>query len=328
MSAYELQQVSFHYGEQLALSLSQLQFQANQITALIGPNGSGKSTLLQLLAFLSAPSSGEIIYHGNKVVDKALSIYRKKVSFLAQKPYLLQGSVLQNVGLPLKIRGVNRHRRQVLAIEMLQHLRIEHLQQQSAIQLSGGEMQKVALARAMVVKPQVLLLDEPFSYLDQTAAFQLEMFMTDWVKNSETTVIFSTHNRLQGYAIADEVVSLVAGTQVKSPLINMYHGVINENRFSTGKLDIILPDAVYAGHHVSIDPHDIVVSNAPVSSSMRNHFQGRVIAIAEEMSKVRVTIQAGEVFQALITHESLQELGLMLGAQTWVNFKSNAVVVM
>ena len=326
-SAYRLKNVSYRYGNTEALSLPILSIQAKQTTALLGPNGSGKSTLLHLLAFLTTASAGEIFFHDVLVGSADLPGLRKRIGFLAQKPYMLRGTVLDNIHLTFKLRGIAQHLWQQKSSAVLERLQISHCAGQQARQLSGGELQKAALARILAVEPEILILDEPFSFLDQASAQRLEKQLTGYLAETGATLIFSTHNRLQGFALADEVVSLVKGKRVESPLINLFHGQVNEHHFDTGKLQIMLPDDIATGNHASIDPHEIVLSRQPLSSSIRNHYNGRVITIAEEMGKVRVSIDAGELFQALITYQALSELRLSLGGSVWINFKSNSVVV-
>jgi len=325
-SAYQLHNIRFHYAETLALSLPELFIQAHKTTALTGPNGSGKSTLLQLLAFITRPSQGEVHFQGAVVKTSDQLRLRKRVGFLSQKPYLLRGTVLDNIMLALKLRGINKLQRRQ-AMQALEALNIAHIALQPASALSGGELQKAALARILALQPEVLLLDEPFSYLDQISAQNFEQFISDYSRQPENTLIFSTHNRLQGYALANDIISLIDGESVKSPLINLFHGNLRNHRFYTGSLEIILPDDHLTGKHIAIDPHEIVISKHPLHSSMRNCFAGRIITIAEEMGKVRICIACGERFQALITYQALNDLELRLGDQAWINFKANSVVI-
>ena len=116
------------------------------------------------------------------------------------------------------------------------------------------------------------------------------------------------------------------GEQIKSPLVNLYHGVCKQHVFSTGKIDIVLTADIVDCQHVSIDPHEIVLSRQPLVSSIRNQFQGKVLTTSDEMGKVRVTVDAGEIFQVLITYEALDDIKIHLGEQVWVSFKSNSVV--
>ncbi|GFO72685.1 tungstate transport system ATP-binding protein [Bathymodiolus japonicus methanotrophic gill symbiont] len=322
---YQLNQLVFSYADKAALALEKLQIEEGKITALIGENGSGKSTLLNLLAFLSRPDSGSIIFKGQSVRARDLLAFRRRVGFLAQKPFMLAGTVYDNIEFALKIQGKADRPAKVACV--LKQLDISYCSQQQAKLLSGGEQQKVALARILVLAPEVLLLDEPFSYLDQSSAQALELFVQRYTQATGKTLIFSTHDRLQGFALADNVVALADGKQVLTPLINLFHGEVIQHQFQSGSLSIQLPDVISSGRHVSINPEDIVLSTTALASSMRNHFQGRIIMIAEENGSVRVNVDVGAVFKVLITYQALQELQLKLGEKVWVNFKSSAVVV-
>lgn len=323
-AAYQLTNIRFCYDKTLALSLPKLTIQANKITAIIGPNGCGKSTLLNLLALLQKNQQGQIEFFSESIIENNASSYRKRIAFLPQKPYMLRGTVSDNLELTLKFHGIKNNRSEKIN-SVLEILNIAHLNQQQAKTLSGGEQQKVALARAIITNPDVLLMDEPFSYLDQNSEQLLEQFMGHYVKNNKT-LIFSTHNRLQGMAIADDVISLVKGALVKSPLINLFHGSCSNQLFDTGKIQIMLADSTQNYKHVSIDPNEIVLSQEQLVSSMRNQFHGKVTAITDEMDKIRVSVSAGELFQVTITYQAFKELEISLADQLWVNFKSNAIL--
>ncbi len=323
--AYQLTNIQYSYNKNIALSLPDLTIKACTITALVGPNGCGKSTLLNLLAFLEKKQQGDIRFFSELATHHTISTLSKRIAFVPQKPYLLKGSVADNLNLTLKFHHCKKNR-SVLISRVLERLDISHLSQQQAKTLSGGELQKVALARAIITNPDVLLMDEPFSYLDHSSELLLEQFIRNYVKNDQKTLIFSTHNRLQGLAIANNVLSLVKGKLVKTPLINLFQGSNKHQLFDTGKIKILLVDNRQNYQHVSIDPHEIVLSKQPLDSSMRNQFLGKVTAITDEMGAIRITISAGEVFQVLITHQALNELKISLGKQLWVNFKSNSIV--
>ena len=325
--AYQLDNIIYRYGEKIALSLPSLTIQSGQTTALIGANGSGKSTLLHLLVFLTTPGNGKMHFFGQSVKTNQYLKLRRRVGFLAQKPYMLSGTVLENITIALKLHDTPKTNRVKKAMAAMEQLNITHCATQQAKMLSGGEQQKVALARILALTPEVLILDEPFNYLDQSSAHLLENLIKSFVQDTEKTLLFSTHNRLQGLAMADNVISLVDGKAVKTPLINLYTGSIKNHAFHTEKLQITLPGNINKGSHISIDPGEIVISKQPLSSSIRNHYCGRVTTISEEMGRVRIGIDAGENFQALITYEALKELQLHLGDTAWVNFKSNSVVV-
>jgi tungstate transport system ATP-binding protein len=322
-TAYQLSDISFQYDTITVLSIADLKITANQTTAVIGPNGSGKSTLLNLLAFLQTPSTGRLPFFETSNEQSNLHDLRKKVGFIAQKPYLLRGSVEANIELALKLSNTPKLDRPARIRKSLERLNIDHLAGQQSSRLSGGEKQKVALARTLAVEPEVLIMDEPFSYLDQASVQVMESFIEHYPK----TLIFSTHTLLQGQALADQVVTLVNGQPVQTPLVNLFHGIIVKGLFNTGKINIVLPKAVNSGKHIAIDPGQIVISREALASSMRNHFQGRITNIGEAKGNVRLCVDAGESFDVLITHQALQELQLTLGDSVWVNFKSNAVSI-
>jgi tungstate transport system ATP-binding protein len=324
--AYQLHNIRFDYSEKTALSLPELSIDAGKLTALVGPNGCGKSTLLNLLAFVEKPSVGHILFFGEQSRPEDCLAYRQRIGYLPQKPYMLRGTVLDNLNLALKLRGIPKNLWQNRIDKILGCLNIGHLKVHKATSLSGGELQKTALARTLVTGPNVLLLDEPFSYLDQASNQLLGRVIREYLKEMKATLVFSTHDRLQALALADEVISLVGGKQIKSPLVNLYHGVCKQHVFSTGKIHVILTADIVDCQHVSVDPHEIVLSRQPLVSSIRNQFQGKVLAISEEMGKVRVAVDAGEIFQVLITYEALNDIKIHLGEQVWVSFKSNSVV--
>lgn len=325
LDAYQLSNIKFSYAEKLALSIPELTIQASKITALIGPNGCGKSTLLGLLAFLHKNQQGQINFFSQPVSSQNNFCFIKRISYVPQIPYLLRGTVLDNLNLTLKFHNIyNNRSTQIYSV--LEQFKISHLSQQQANTLSAGELQKVALTRAIITNPDVLLMDEPFSYLDPGSEQILEQFIHYFVKENNKTLMFSSHNRLQGLSIADNIISLVNGKSVNTPLINLFHGSIKNQLFDTGKIKIMLKDIEQNYRHVSIDPQEIVLSREPLISSMRNQYQGQVTAIVNEMGKIRITLLARELFHVFITPQAFNELDISLGESLWVNFKSHSVL--
>lgn len=324
--AYHLTNIQFSYDKALALAIPELSIQAAKVTALIGPNGCGKSTLLNLLAFLQPIQQGQMAFFSASMTKNRTASAIRRVSFLPHKPYMLRGTVADNLKLVLKFHNIKDSHSERLQ-SALTKLNIAHLSQKQANKLSGGEQQKVALARAIITHPEVLILDEPFSYLDHKSEQELEKFIRLHIKDGDKTLIFSTHNRLQGLAIADNIISLVKGELVKSPLINLFHGICENQVFDTGKIQVILTDDARDPQHISIDPTEIVLSREPFISSMRNQFKGKVTAIAEEMGGIRVTVHSGELFQILMSYQEFKKLDIGLAEQMWINFNSKSILV-
>jgi len=324
VNAYQLNGIVFSYNTNEVLSIDSLNIRANKITALIGPNGCGKTTLLNLLAFLKKNQQGKMRFFSEKTSVKYFHRFIQRVSFLPQHPYLLRGTVTDNLALALKFHQLNdKNGKQTQAV--LEQLEIAHLRLKDAKSLSGGEQQKVALARAIITNPDVLLMDEPFSYLDQCSEKLLENFINKYVKQSNKTLVFSTHNRLQGIAIADDVISLIQGKVANSPLVNFFQGVIKQDVFDTGKIKIILSDNVQDSQYVSVDPSKVTLSLTK-SVIYNNQYHGRVMAIVDEIGQIRVSILAGELFQVMISPQIFKELNISLSDHVWVGFQSDSIL--
>lgn len=328
MSAYQLNNIEVRYGESKALDIATLSLATNQCTALLGENGAGKSTLMQLLAFVQTPSAGEIRLFGNKVEAQLSPGQRKKIGFVSQQPYLLTGSIRDNLKLALKLQQIPKALHAQRIDEALAIVNLTALIDQDASTLSGGELKRAAIARAIVYQPDILLLDEPFSHLDQRHIRQLENTIQAYASQPGKTVIFSTHDRLQAMAIADNSINLVAGRITNAPLLNLFHGHCDDQRFNTGKLMVHIAKGSAEARHIAIDPREIIISDQALEhSSMLNKFQGRLIQIAEEAGHIRLLIDCGERFHAIITPTSLNKLALQLGDTVWLNFKASAVTV-
>ena len=326
--AYTLKNLRVRYGDAEALSIDKLELPINQSTALLGENGAGKSTLMNLLAFIQSPDEGQIAFLDTPITAKLTPLLRRRIGYVTQQPYLLHGSIEDNLRLALKLQGIHQQQHDKLVDSALELVNLKTLAKQAASTLSGGELKRAAIARAIVYDPDILLLDEPFSHLDQRHILQLEKTIQDFAAISGKTVIFSTHDRLQALAIADRSINLVAGRVTDVPLLNLYHGRCREQLFNTGKLAIHVAEEVSHARHIAIDPRQIIVSDQPLHhTSVLNSFQGRLIQIAEEAGHVRLLIDCHERFHAIITPTSLKNLSLAIGDKVWINFKASAVTV-
>lgn len=167
MSAlYQLRNIVQQYGGREVLYVPRLDIGERCITGLAGPNGSGKSTLIRMLAFLEAPRSGDLHYCGKPCLPGTNGV-RREVTLLTQEPYLLKRSVAANVAYGLKVRGLKSEMHRVdEALDMV-GLPPEAFARRAWYELSGGEAQRVALAARLVLRPRVLLMDEPTASLDE-----------------------------------------------------------------------------------------------------------------------------------------------------------------
>ena len=325
--AYQLNNIKVSFQQTVVLDIPELTIPKGKCVALLGENGAGKSTLLNVLACLSQANTGSITLL-NQTVDLPLSSsQRQKIGFVQQHPYLLPGSVEENIKLTLKLQGIPATQHSQLIKQALEQTKTTHLALQQTHSLSGGELKRVAIARSIAYQPDILLLDEPFSHLDQRHIQLLEEFIVSFSQQQNKTIIFSSHDRLQGMALADNIINLVAGKITSSPLLNVFHGSLSEHLFDTGKLQIHSTSTQSNAHHIAIDPREIIISAQVLQSSMRNSFRGRLILIAEEEELVRLTVDCGESFHVLISPESLKNLDLSLGKSIHLSFKSTAVTV-
>lgn len=204
---YRLQSIRKCYGSNVALDIEELTIAEGRLYTLTGANGAGKSTLLSILAFLAPPTSGEIFYAGKRVDRNHGSVeeYRRKVTLLHQSPYLFGGSVDDNVAFGLKVRGIRGEERRRRIDEALDVVGLRGFRDRKARELSGGEAQRVAMARALALKPEVLLLDEPLANIDRETAGWFETVIAS-LPAQGTTVVMTTHDpdhpgRLNGESI-------------------------------------------------------------------------------------------------------------------------------
>jgi ABC-type Fe3+/spermidine/putrescine transport system ATPase subunit len=192
------------------LRLAALDVEAGERLAVLGPNGAGKTTLLRLLAAINPPSGGEVLIDGVSTRTGGVAL-RRQVAYATQRPGLLHTTALRNVELPLRWRGAPRRRRRVLALAALDRLGVEHLADRPAYSLSGGEMQRVSLSRALVTEPSLLLLDEPAAGLDPESRAAFLADVEHALADRATTVVHVSHQAEEALRLADRVAVLVAG---------------------------------------------------------------------------------------------------------------------
>ena len=190
--------VSVSRGRREVLRSIDLELRAGEVVALLGPNGAGKSTLLGALAGAVEPAAGTVERHG-------------RVAVALQSPDLARRSVLSNVVAALAWWGVPRAERRDRAIGALATLGAEHLATRPASELSGGERRRVHLARAIAVRPDVLMLDEPFAGLDGSARSDLLADVAGVVRDPARATLVVVHDRAEAWALADRLVVLIAG---------------------------------------------------------------------------------------------------------------------
>lgn len=308
-------------GAEPLLAIDNLSIEAGRIIVLIGDNGCGKTTLLKLIAGLLKTDTGKISMTGPAPV------------LVHQRPYLFAESVQANVGWPLRIRRFPREAVRARVAEALDEVRLSHLSRRWAPSLSGGEKQRAALARALVLRPQVLLLDEPTSNIDAASVATVEKVLATRAA-SGTTVIMSTHNLASAYRLADTVLPMEAGRLV--PLrVNILRGQsldagdshIGLFRTDSGQ-EIFCPATVGDRSRAVIRMDDIILSRNEITSSALNHLKGTVVTAEDAGHElVAVTLDCGFPVKATVTGRSMEELGIRPGATVIATFKASAVAL-
>ncbi|MFP5205783.1 MAG: nitrate/sulfonate/bicarbonate ABC transporter ATP-binding protein [Acidobacteriota bacterium] len=189
------------------ISATDLSIQPGEILALLGPSGSGKSTMLRMLSGLSTPSAGQVFWHGSPIREAEVNVSIVFQSF-ALFPWL---TVLENVAAPLQARGVSPAERRERSLRMLDTVGLDGFEAAYPKELSGGMKQRVGFARALVVEPEVLFMDEPFSALDVLTADNLRSELLElWTKKTMPTraVFLVTHNIEEAVLLADRIIVL------------------------------------------------------------------------------------------------------------------------
>jgi tungstate transport system ATP-binding protein len=198
-------------GGRKTLEIDSLDIARGETLTVVGPNGAGKSTLLLALAHLLKPARGDIQFDGKSVSQWNDLEYRRKISFVFQAPLLMDMSVEQNVALGLKFRGVSKEETQERVGKWINAMGIEPLSKRRASQLSGGEAQRVSLARAFVLEPDLLLLDEPFVALDPPTHAKLLDDLSNILKQDHRTAVFVTHNLREAAKVSHRIAVVIGG---------------------------------------------------------------------------------------------------------------------
>ena len=207
------------YGDKVVLNLDAGGIASGRITGIIGPNGAGKTTLLNIIAGLDAPDSGQVLYGAsgengeNRYCEE---IPRNCITLIFQQPYMLHTTVEKNIAYPLKLRKTPPEEINRRTDELMKDLGLAALAKQKARRLSSGEMQKTAFARALVFNPELLLLDEPTSNIDNATVAEIEALLLRARAAGRVTMVIVSHNLAQIRRMCDDVVFMNKGNIVEA----------------------------------------------------------------------------------------------------------------
>lgn len=332
-----LEDTKVSYGI-FTLDPGRLELEKGRIYCLTGPNGSGKSTLLKIIGLQLKSQTGTVSFDGGMInwsdADKLLK-QRRKISYMLQDSRLFHCSVFDNAAYALKIRGEQPDQIRKKVNEMLERLEIGHLAKRSLHGLSGGESQRVRLARNLVLDTPAYILDEPSAGLDTRGRELLADILTSYNREKGSTIIFCSHHKEEAYRMAPELISVTDGKISWIPRENVFAGSVEKSgdrlyRFFNDKIDHLY----FSYDHepkgkvsIAIDPDEIILSLSEVQTSARNCLLGTVKHITETSSSVQLTVTAGEDFTVLITKNSLLEMKLSQGSPVYLLIKATAVKV-
>jgi tungstate transport system ATP-binding protein len=198
------------------LDVQAVELKKGEVLALMGHNGAGKSTLLQVLALVLKPNQGSLYFNGELVQRSNILQTRRQMAAVMQQPLLLDTTVYKNAAVGLQLRKRPKKEIEKRVLPWLERLGVAQFAHQSIRNLSGGEAQRVSLARALVLDPQVLFLDEPFSALDTPTREALLKLLSTILKENNMTAVFVTHDYREIPQLADRVIELEQGEIIGS----------------------------------------------------------------------------------------------------------------
>jgi ABC-type Fe3+/spermidine/putrescine transport system ATPase subunit len=316
---------------------------------LLGPTGAGKTLLLETIMGFQRPDSGKITVGGQDVT--AVVPEKRKIGYVSQNCLLFPHlDVRQNIEFGLKMRGDEKSGRKKIVDSTLESTRLKHLEHRRPATLSGGEKQKVALARVLAVEPDVILLDESLSALDAQAARDLRGELKRIHKNGKA-VIHVTHNQVEGFSLGDKMAIMRSGEIVQTGKTREVFAEPNseftarflgyENVFKATAVEeyadysavdvggVKLKAAGKAGADacfVAVRPEDVTVQLSPVKEGAGlNVLEGTIVDCVDQGQTVALTCEGSLRLQAVLIKSAFLEENFEEGQKVWLAFKSKAV---
>lgn len=326
-----------------------LQIHENEYYMLLGPTGAGKTLILELIAGFHKYERGEIYINQKNMKNVPAS--KRNIGFVYQDYSLFPHmNVEENIKFGLNVKKIDEKTKNEKVERLVKKLKMEHLLERNPITLSGGEQQKVALARALILDPQILLLDEPFSALDPVSKKEAVKVVQEIHKNHDLTILEVTHNQDEAM-LSDRLSLLMEGKIIDNGtpeeifnapnstkaakfvgIENIIEGEIisNKNRYTEVKTKNFkiwgLSDYDSGKVKVFIRPENIVLSKEKFKSSLRNHVKSNVkeiYAISKEL--VQISLKNG--LKAYITHNAKKDLEIEKHDYIYASFKATAVSI-
>jgi len=325
-----------------------LEVQDEEYFILVGPTGSGKTMLMESIAGLKPIMSGQVIINGRDVTS--LNLAERNIGF-AYQDYMLYRhlSVRDNIAFGVQWRTKTRQEIEEAIDRVIELLDIADLLNQSPWTLSGGESQRIALARALAMKPDLLLLDEPLSAVDPDLREAWGEKLKEVHNRLKLTTLHITHDFEEAVTLADRIAVIGEGriAQIGTPdqifrhpnsvfvanfikTRNIFEGEVSDSSdgqsvFCIDRAKLAVVTTRRGRLHVSIRPEDILISREPLDSNTSNNLEGTITRIADRGTIVYLTINVPPEFSCLILHRSLEEMGLEEKQRVFITFKVSDV---
>ena len=327
-----------------------LEVRKGEYFVVMGPTGAGKTLLLQLIAGIHYPDSGKIILDDVDVTY--LPPEKRSIGYVPQNYALFPHMfVKDNIGYGLRIRGYPKDKVEEETRELSTQLGINHLLERRVSTLCGGEQQRVALARALIIKPKILLLDEPLSALDPETGEEIREYIKEIRKILKFTAIHVTHDFVEAVDLGDRMAIMFNGEilQVGEPIEiinnprneliasftgakNLFKGKVIARRGELAEIDLG-GVRIYAATRklgevmVAIRPENIIILLEKARISARNILEGVIEEISEKPPYVSLKVDAGLPFTIYLTRNALEDLNLRVGRRVYLAFKASAISV-
>jgi tungstate transport system ATP-binding protein len=352
----ELRDLEVDRGGVRVLDIPSFHLRENEFVSLVGPNGSGKSTLLLSMMCLLERAGGSVAWRGSEVrTDRDALALRRRIAMVLQEPLLFDASVEDNVASGLKLRGLARGETKRRVATYLERFNLGPLAQRSARKLSGGEARRVSLARALVVEPDVILLDEPFTSLDPPTRQSITHDLEETIRDTRTAAILVTHEPSESLRLSDRIVVMEAGriVQADAPSAVMNHpvnefvvrwfgmetllaGVVTESvggrlRVSVGGVEIEARGIEPAGEEVTccIGPENVSVHlGAPAGAPDGNVFPGRIVSTSSMGPFLKLILDCGFPLVSYVPLDLFARMELRDRTEVVATFQATAVRVL
>jgi len=310
---YQVKQLVHRYWQEPVLQVEDLSISQNSIVGLVGPNGSGKSTLLKMLAFIEKPTSGTVFFEG-KPVEPFSDTVRFQVTFLTQTPYLMKRTVFRNIKYGLQLRGdTDNIKKKVYESLALVGLSGESFAHRKWYELSGGEAQRVALAARLILKPKVLLLDEPTANVDVDSSRLIREASLRAREKCGTTLVIASHDLEWLSGVCDNIIYLFRGRLSGNRKTNIIFGPFTplsggfyEKNLGKGQ-GLVVPRPPHENAAAVIDPEKIhVFSKEDLTPSTGKYLRGIItrLVLEKETGNIAASVLIGSFeFCANLSHK-------------------------